>query len=145
MEQFDKLTLTVDFPKILQNLQGSDAQIEIIQSTMLQNVKLSVEGKQSENPKAYILVQPKLQRGELEALEYTNAEERAAAAVEFFTDVLEFKPENVVVCRDYTKAQILELLEKLHSEAELFEKDTKNGSKDVNTIYINWIGFCITP
>ena len=71
---------------------------------MLQNVKLSVKGKQSENPKAYILVQSKLQRGELEALEYTNAEERAAAAVEFFTDVLEFKPENVVVCRDYTKA-----------------------------------------
>ena len=35
MEQFNKSTLTVDFPKILQNLQGSDAQIEIIQSAML--------------------------------------------------------------------------------------------------------------
>jgi hypothetical protein len=59
--------------------------------------------------------------------------------------VLEFKQENVVVCRDYTKAQILELLEKLRSDAELFEKDAKNGSKDVNTIYINWIGFMISP
>ena len=35
MELFDKATLTVEFPLILQNLKGSDAQIEIIQSTML--------------------------------------------------------------------------------------------------------------
>ena len=33
----------------------------------------------------------------------------------------------------------------MHSEAEAFEKDTKNGSRDVNTIYINWIGFSIEP
>ena len=59
--------------------------------------------------------------------------------------MLEFKPWNVIVCRDYTKAQILELLDKLHSEAEAFEKDAKNGSKDVNAIYINWIGFSIDP
>ena len=65
MEQFNKSTLTVDFPKILQNLQGSDAQIEIIQSAMLQTVKLSVKGTQSENPKAFIFVQSKLQRGDL--------------------------------------------------------------------------------
>ena len=30
MEQYDKGTLTVEFPKIIQNLQGSDAQIEVI-------------------------------------------------------------------------------------------------------------------
>ena len=35
MELFDKVTLTVEFPLILQNLKGSDAQIEIMQSTML--------------------------------------------------------------------------------------------------------------
>ena len=57
--------------------------------------------------------------------------------------MLEFKPENVIVCRDYTKAQVLELLNKVQSEAEAFEKDTKNGSKDVNAIYINYIGFCL--
>ena len=108
-------------------------------------MRLSVKGNQPVEPKAYIFVQSKLQRGDLKALEYFDAEERATAAVELFTDVLEFKQENVVVCRDYTKAQILELLNKLHSEAEAFEKDSKNGAKDVNAIYINWIGFSITP
>ena len=145
MEQFDKGTLTVEFPKILQNLQGSDAQIEIIQSSVLQTARLSVKGNQSKNPQAYILVQSKLQRGDLKALEYTNAEERAQAAVEFFTDVLEFKPENVVVCRDYTKAQIIELLDQLYSEAEAFENNSNNSSRDANAIFINWIGFMLDP
>ena len=30
MQKFDRETLTVEFPKILQNLQGSDSKIEII-------------------------------------------------------------------------------------------------------------------
>ena len=76
---------------------------------------------------------------------YTDAEERAAAAVEFFTDVLEFKPENVKVCRNYSKSQVIELLDKLHEEAKAFEMDSKNGPRDVNAIYINWVGFCIHP
>ena len=76
---------------------------------------------------------------------YTDAEERAAAAVEFFTDVLEFKPENVKVCRDYSKAQVIELLDKLHEEAKVFETDSKNGPRDFNAIFINWVGFNIDP
>ena len=108
-------------------------------------MRLSVKGNQPVNPKAYIFVQPKLRRGDLEPLEYTDAEERANAAVELFRDVLGFKPENVVVCRDYTKAQIIELLNKLEAEAKAFEKDTKNRAGDVNAIYINWIGFQLDP
>ena len=59
--------------------------------------------------------------------------------------MLLFKPENVVVCRDFSKAQVIELLNCVYLEAEVFEKDTKNRSQDVNTIYINWIGFRIKP
>jgi hypothetical protein len=50
-----------------------------------------------------------------------------------------------VVCRDYTKAQIIELLNKLEVEAKAFEKDTKNRAGDVNAVYINWIGFKLDP
>ena len=60
LEQFDIETLTVEFPKILQNLQGSDAKIEIMQSTTLQSLRLSVEGNNPDESKAYIFVQPKL-------------------------------------------------------------------------------------
>ena len=110
LEQFDIETLTVEFPKILQNLQGSDAKIEIMQSTTLQSLRLSVEGNNPDESKAYIFVQPKLQRGGLAPLEYFNAEGRAEAAVEFFRDVLEFEPKNVIICRDYSKAQVIEQL-----------------------------------
>ena len=106
-------------------------------------MRLSVKGNRPVNPKAYIFVYSKLQRANLEPIEYSNAEERAAAAVELFRDVLEFKPENVVICRDYNKAQIIELLNKLQAESEAFENDSKNGKRDVNAIYISWIGFGI--
>ena len=62
-----------------------------------------------------------------------------------FKDILKFKPENVIVCRDFTKAQVIELLERLRNEAEQFEYDKKNGPRDVNAIYINWIGFRLNP
>ena len=57
---YDKESLTIEFPAILQNLKGSDAEIEIMQSTMLQRLRLMVSGNSPVNPKAYILVQSKL-------------------------------------------------------------------------------------
>ena len=57
---YDKESLTIEFPGILQNLKGSDAEIEIMQSTMLQRLRLMVSGNDPVNPKAYILVQSKL-------------------------------------------------------------------------------------
>ena len=56
LEQFDIKTLTVEFPKILQNLRGSDAKIEIMQSTTLQSLRLSVQGNIPDESKAYIFV-----------------------------------------------------------------------------------------
>lgn len=112
---------------------------------MLQPLRLSVKGNQPVDPKAYIFVQDKLEREGLEPLEYTNADLKADAAVEFFKNVLEFKAENVVVCRDYSKAQVIQLLDKLHKEAEIFGNNSQNSSSDVNALYIYWIGFCIRP
>ena len=47
------------------------------------------------------------------------------------------------MCRNYSKAQILDLLSQQQKDAEAFEKDEKNGPSDVNLIYISWIGFCL--
>ena len=58
---------------------------------------------------------------------------------------MKFRPEHVVVCRDFTKAQVIELLVKLQKEAEQFEKEKNNGPRDVNAIYFNWIGFRLNP
>ena len=90
LEQYDKKTLTIKFPQILQNLKGSDAKIEIMQSTMLQPILIPVRGNRPVKPKAYVFVNHFLQRGDLPSIEYTNAEERAEAHVRFFTEVLKF-------------------------------------------------------
>ena len=110
LEQYDKKTLTILFPKILQNLKGSDAKIEIMQSTMLQPILIPVRGNRPVKPKAYVFVNRFLQRGALPKIEYTNAEERAQAHVEFFTEVLKFDKEDVHLCRDFSKAQVLDLM-----------------------------------
>lgn len=112
---------------------------------MLQPVRLSVKGNQAVGPKAYIFVQSKLQRDDLVPLVYNNAKSRADAAVQFFRDVLKFKPENIFVCEDYTKAQVLEVFKQILEEAKAFNIDEKWGYRDVNAIYINWIGFCLNP
>lgn len=143
LEQYDKKTLTVLFPKILQNLKGSDAKIEIMQSTMLQPILIPVRGNRPVKLKAFVFVNQYLQRGDLPKLEYTNAEERAQAHVEFFTEVLKFDKEDVHLCRDFSKAQILNLLSQQQKDAEAFEKDEKHGPNDVNLIYFSWVGFCL--
>ena len=112
------------------------------QPSVLKTLRLTVKGNQPANPKAYIFVQSKLQRGDLPPLEYPDAEKRAEAAQEFFKDVLNFKSENVVVCQDYTKKQVIELMTQLCNEAESFELE--NNSRKANAIYLNWIGFCLS-
>ena len=89
-EKYNKDTLTVEFPLILRNLQGTDAKIEIMQSTMLQPALIPIRGNRPVKPKAFIFVNQFLQRGYLPKLEYTNAEERAEAHYRFFTEVLKF-------------------------------------------------------
>ena len=112
---------------------------------MLQPIRLSVRGNQPVDPKAYIFVQSQLQRNDLPPLEYINAKARAEATFRFFHDVLQFKPENIFVYEDYSKAQIKQVFDKLMEEAKSFEDDQTNGPRDVNAIYITWVGFCLNP
>jgi hypothetical protein len=40
---------------------------------------------------------------------------------------------------------VLEIFEQIFEEAKTFDNDNKWGERDVNAIYINWIGFCLNP
>ena len=51
----------------------------------------------------------------------------------------------MIVCREFTRAQINELFDNLIKEAEHFYEENKINPRDVNVIYINWIGFCLRP
>ena len=57
MELYCKVTLTVKLPAIFENLQGSDTNIEIITSSMLQTLRMSVKCFQAVRSTAHIFVQ----------------------------------------------------------------------------------------
>ena len=70
---FDKRTLMVNFPEVLQHLEGTDTKIEIVTSSMLQPLRFGVRGNRVEDASAYIFVSTHLQRGDLPKIEYINA------------------------------------------------------------------------
>ena len=55
-EFYDKQTLTVEFPRILNQLKGNDSNIEIITSSMLQPLKMNIVGFPMADSRVFILV-----------------------------------------------------------------------------------------
>ena len=55
-ELHDKMTLTIQFPEVLEQLQGSDAQIEIITSSMLKPLRMGIRGYRVVDVSVYIFV-----------------------------------------------------------------------------------------
>ena len=101
LEQGDKKTMTVNFPEVIDQIKGTDSNIEIIKSSTLQNMRMDFFGFPIVKSECYIFVQPTLQRGNLEPLVYPNAEVRASETYGFFKDDLKF--DQVEICRDFSK------------------------------------------
>ena len=80
---YDKATQTVTFPDIFNLLEGSDSSIEIIQSSMLQLLRLDIKNYLMLQSLACIFVQDHLQRNELRPIFYQNARETALNTREF--------------------------------------------------------------
>ena len=49
----------------------------------------------------------------------------------------------MVICRDYSKTQIVSILEQIKEDAEVFEKNAENSPTDTNAIHISWVGFVL--
>jgi hypothetical protein len=64
--------------------------------------------------------------------------------VALFQEDMKIDSSKITICKNYTKAQMLSLLEKLQDESDQFEKDPKNDSHSVKTIIISYIGFRLT-
>ena len=77
MQLYDKRNRIVEFPEIFKQLRGSDSHIEIITSSILQNLRMDIVGYQIKDPVVFVFVQTHLQRGDLPKILYDNAEERA--------------------------------------------------------------------
>ena len=65
----------------------------------------------------YIFVQTHLQRDDLSAIEYLNAEKRAEDTVKLYRDALKIAPEKIKVIRNASKAEILKLFSVLDMKA----------------------------
>ena len=97
---YNKNTKTVRLPEAFDGLVGSDANIEMVTSSMIQTLLLGVEAFKVVRASAYIFVQQFLKRGDLPRLEWKNAEERAKEAEKFFIEKLKVDKARVFILRD---------------------------------------------
>ena len=106
---YDKPTQTIDIPHIFDFLEGSDTNIEIVVSSMLQATKLGIRNFPAIKSKSFIFVQEKLvaKRSDYnEPLVYPKAKERANQMKEFFQKDMQFT--SVEVCMNLTKDEIVD-------------------------------------
>ena len=94
--------------------------MEIITSSNLQTMRMSIRGHRIEDFNVYVFVQTHLQRGDLPPIEYVNAEERAKATVSMFRDVFMVPLEKIKVIRNANKAEILSIFNELMEDAKLY-------------------------
>ena len=87
---YDKSTLTVEFPDILDRLQGSDTNIEMVTSSTIQKLRISVQSFQITQSAAYIFSNSSVRRDGLVPLFYSDCEKRTQETEEFFNDLLKF-------------------------------------------------------
>ena len=139
LELYNKRNLTVMLPDILDQLKGSDTNIEVVQSSTLQMMRMGIKCFQAVRKTAYIFVQSILQREGMKGLEYKDAEKRAYEAEKFFVDTLQF--DHVEICRDYTKERVIAKLELIQNESDRFEVDQQYDTQAVNSVFVNWVGF----
>ena len=143
MQFYDKPTLTIRFPEILRQLQGTDTNIEIITSSMLQPLQMSIKGNLISDISAFIFVQTSLQRDNLPAIEYNNADKRAEEARKFFVEEFKLDPKKVMVYEDLDKAFILSIFKSIKAEAQKFKEKNEQNANAAKAVFVNWIGFCL--
>ena len=140
---YDKQSLTIQFPEVFRQLQGSDTKIEIITSSMLQPMRMNIKGFQIKEISVYVLVQTHLQMAKLPKITYLNSEKRASEVVAMFRDELMIDPSKITFAKNYSKDQMLSLLDQIQKEADDFQNDKENDSHSVKTIIVSYIGFKI--
>ena len=60
LQQYDKLSQTVMFPKVIKQLRGTDTNIEIVTTLTLQKIRMAVKNFPAVRKTAYIFVQTEL-------------------------------------------------------------------------------------
>ena len=110
---YDKLTLTIQFPEVFRQLQGSDTKIEIITSSMLQPMRMNIKGFQIKEVNVYVLVQTHLKVTNLPKISYFNSEQRASQVVAMFRDEFKIDESKIFVAKNYSKEQMLSLFAKI--------------------------------
>ena len=101
--------MTAEFPNVIERLQGSDTNIEIVSSSMLQPLRIEVNCFPVVKSKAVIFVVEEMQRDQLKPLVFPNALSRAKISKQFLEKTLGL--EDVKICQNFTKEQVVEVFE----------------------------------
>ena len=142
---YDKPTQTIDIPHIFDFLEGSDTNIEIVVSSMLQATKLGIRNFPAIKSKSFIFVQEKIvaKRDDYnDPLVYPKAKERADKTKEFFEKDMQFTA--VEVCMNLTKDEMVEKFQEIQKECSEFEEQHKADNQGVFGVYIVYIGYYIS-
>ena len=110
---------------------------------MLQPLQMSIKGNLISDISAFIFVQTSLQRDNLPAIEYNNADKRAEEARKFFVEEFKLDPKKVMVYEDLDKAFILSIFKSIKAEAQKFKEKNEQNANAAKAVFVNWIGFCL--
>ena len=85
---------------------------------MLQRLRMSIKGYHIDDISVSVILNTHIQRGDLPKISYIDAEKRAAQTVALFQEDLKIDSSKITICKNYSKDQMLSLLEKLQDEAD---------------------------
>ena len=115
---------------------------------ILQNEADDVEKERTELrdylSKATVDERDDLEKDYVTGIKYKNAVSRGELAQKLFEKVLKF--DQVRVCKNYSKAQIIKVLQDLAKRAKKLDFDNKRHHKnELLTVSISWVGFNLQP
>ena len=144
LKKFNRKTLTTVLPDALEYLIGSDADFEAIISQTAEKCEIDYRGNLVTKSRAVIFANSKLvpqQNDKRPTLTYDNSEKLTQLASDLFKNVLGY--DEVEICRDQTKAQIIDKFGELKADAAAFEKT--HTPQTIFSQAVVWIGFVISP
>ena len=119
LKNFDKITMVANVPQIFKGLSGNDSNIELVSSNTLLNLKLFHRYNIVDKMIAVIFVHTEIlgRKGE-PTMQYRDAMLRAEETKKMFVEVLNI--EDVVICKNFSKPQMIEKFTELTEKAKTY-------------------------
>lgn len=135
ISRLDKETLSVTFPKVLDQMSGSDASFEMSASNTIKPMQMFYNHNIASHKYGLVIVNTTISNNG-KNLPWKNAAQNGTDASNMLKVTFGFK--DVVVLTDATKDQIIAAYDTMQKKVDTFEKDKKK--KETALCAVFWIG-----